>query len=785
MKRNITSLIFTAFISAVAFSGLKAQTISTVAGSMPIDGILSTTVGIYQPQCMAVDKFGNIFFTDYNNNRVRKVSTTGIITTIAGTGVGTLGDNGDGGLATAAKIYGPEGIIVDTAGNVYFSDNSMVIRKINTSGIISTIAGNGTSGFSGDGGPATAASLSYPEDLAIDKNGNIYFSDDNNARIRKINTSGIISTIAGNGTQGYGGDGGPATAAELNYAWGVAVDTIGNVYIGDSYNYRIRKVNTSGIITTIAGNGIAGFSGDGGIDTSAQIGSWCGVRAAKNGDIYISDMQNNRIRVINQLGIINTIVGNGTAGYSGDGGSAAAAEINAPYIAVTNDSGNMYILDGNNIRVRKVRHTDSVITTVVGNGSYGYSGDGVAATSSELGQPISVVVDDSGSIYIADMRNNRIRKVNNSGVISTIAGNGIGGYTGDGGLATAAEINAPFYIRLDHAGNIYFTDEGNNCIRKINTLGIISTITGNGTGAYSGDGGPATAAEVNQPNAVIVDNIGNIYIADASNARIRKIDTSGIIKTIAGNGTAGFSGDGGPATAAEFNNPYGLVLDNAGNLYVADQNNLRIRKIDASGVIHTIAGNGTAGFSGDGGPATAAELNYPSDIVMDAGGNLLIYDNYNYVIRKVSTTGIITTFAGNDSAGFYGDGGAATAAEIWCGGGAGIELDNSGNLYIADVNNNRIRRVTAPLSIQSITPSSDMFHIYPNPTTGDFTVSVNGSSNEETVSLMDITGKILESTVTVNNTTTFHTIGLPTGIYLVSVTIDGKSYTQKLVKTAN
>ena len=345
--------------------------------------------------------------------------------------------------------------------------------------------------------------------------------------------------------------------------------------------------------------------------------------------------------------IITTIAGNGVAGYSGDGGAATAAKLDYPSGVAVDNSGNVYIADLEYAVIRKV-NTSGIISTIAGSGTAGYSGDGGPATAAELNEPTDVAVDDSGNIYIADFNNNVIRKVNISGVISTIAGNGIGGYSGDGGAAIAAEFLLPVSVAVDHSGNVYVADEDNNVIRKVNALGIISTVAGNHVQGYSGDGGAATAAELSWPSGVAVDDNGNVYIADGGNGRIRKVNISGIISTIAGNGTGGFSGDGGAATAAELNGPCGVAVDRRGNVYIEDGLNERIRKVNDSGIISTIAGNGTAGYSGDDGVAMAAELNVPADVAVDDSGNVYIVDQFNNRVRMVSDgiLGVATMCAG-------------------------------------------------------------------------------------------------------------------------------------------
>ena len=345
--------------------------------------------------------------------------------------------------------------------------------------------------------------------------------------------SGNIGNFAGNSIFGFSGDGGPAKCAEINGPLGVAVDFLGNVYITGNYEHRIRKVNTSGIISTIAGNGTAGYSGDGGAATNAEINSPAGITVDGNGNIYFADVANNRVRKINiSTGIITNIAGNGIAGFAGDGGQATVAKLNIPR---------------------------------------------------------EVAVDASGNVYVADSYNYRIRKINvSTGIISTVAGNGNGGYTGDGGQATAAKLgkgafnDGPEGVAVDVSGNFYIADTYNNVIRIVNSSGIISTFAGNGTGGYSGDGGPATASEMGSvsepgPTGITIDASGNAYIADYANSVIRKVDTSGTISTFAGS-TIGFSGDGGPATNAKFWYEYGgIAIDKSGNVYIADFYNSRVR----------------------------------------------------------------------------------------------------------------------------------------------------------------------------------------------------------------
>ena len=334
------------------------------------------------------------------------------------------------------------------------------------------------------------------------------------------------------------------------------------------------------------------------------------------------------------------------------------------------------------------------ISTAAGTGTYGYSGDGGPATSAEEAEPSDVIFDTAGNAYIAEWANSRIREISAStGYINTVAGDGTPGYSGDGGAATSAEIYNPGGLAMDSSGNIYIADTNNYRIRKVTaSTEIITTVAGNGTSGYSGDGGAATSAELSYPEKVAVDGSGNIYIADYYNERIRKVTAStGIITTVAGNGTAGYSGDGGPATSAELSSPAGVALDSSGNIYIADLSNSRIRKVTVStGIITTVAGNGTSGYSGDGGPATSAELFFPFSVETDSGNNLYIADFDNCRIRLVTVaSGTISTAAGDGTCGYGGDGGTAIGAEL--NSPTGVRMSVGGNLYIPDTYNNRTR----------------------------------------------------------------------------------------------
>jgi uncharacterized protein (TIGR03437 family) len=414
------------------------------------------------------------------------------------------------------------------------------------------------------------------------------------------------------------------------------------------------------------------------------------------------------------------------------------------------------------IASRLFAQTAGTINTIAGTGGALFSGDGAAATLAGLNVAVDVSADRIGNLYIADQFNNRIRRIAANGTITTVAGTGVAGYSGDGGPAVNAQIDTPTGVFADTAGNIYIAEPGNQRIRKVDPTGTITTIAGNGSKGFSGDGGPAIAASLYNAVRVAVDPAGNVVIADQSNHRIRRITPDGIISTIAGNGagtpaTGAFSGDGGQATSASLNNPTAIAITPAGIIYVADQFNQRIRRIATDGTITTIAGNGAAGFSGDGGPAAAASLNYPGGLTLDASGNIYFNDDLNFRTRRIAAgDGSISTVAGNGLQGFSGDNGPATSASL--NGNFGAAVDAAGNLYIADSTNNRIREVYGAAA-----PG-------PNPavTSGGVVPIYSSSTTIQPGSWISIFGNNLAPAIATWNS------DFPTTLGDISVTIDGK-----------
>lgn len=494
-------LFFTTFCTMVG----AVDIITTMAGNGKVsssgEGLATTsTEQSLFSQRVALDSQGNLYIADGFHTRILKVDTTGIITTVT-------------------PEPWPRMVAIDCHGNLFIAD-AFGISKMDTVNFTITRA----NGY----------------EFTTDSNGNSYITDPDNQPLCKADTSNIIATMTSNGTSSYSGDGGVATNAQLNYPSGVAIDSHGNLYIADSANHRVRKVDTAGIMTTVAGNGTERYSDGGEAATNTPLNYPNGVAIDHSGNLYIIDSYN----------------------------------------ITDNITDNLYVVLSS--RVRKV-DTLGIISTL-GDWGWGWG------WSWEEFQSYGIAIDSGGSLYITDSVGQNIDKVETTGRLNTVVGEsynrsprypGFGeeGYRGDSGVATSAQLNDPNGVAIDNFGNLYIADTYNHRIRKVDTAGIITTVAGNGTMGYSGDGAAATHARLNRPTSVAIDNIGNLYIADTENHRIRKVYPSGIITTVAGNGTAGYSGDGGEATNAQLNNPTGVTLDSYGNLYIADRNNHRIRKV--------------------------------------------------------------------------------------------------------------------------------------------------------------------------------------------------------------
>ncbi len=624
----------------------------------------------------------------------------GAITTVAG---GTT-FAGEGAAATTGSVALPFAVSLDASGNLYIADtfNNRVRRVDALTGIMTSVAGTGNLGWGGDGGLATAAELAGPNSVAVDSYGNLFIADTLGNRIRRVDAkTGIITTVAGDkdGYFGFKGDDGPATSALLETPKGVSIDGSGNIFIADTYNNRIRRVDAkTGIITTVAGNGQQTYSGDGGPATSAALSRPLEVAVDSVGNIFIGDTDNNRVRKVEAAtNIISTFAGTGQDAFGGDGGQARLAGVSSPSQVSFDTAGNTYLADAGNQRIRRIDKS-GVIATVAGNGKAEYSGDGGQAISAGLADPSGVAVDGFGQIFIADTANYRIRRVDAAGTIQTIAGNGHTSFLGDGGPGWGASLLEPYGLATDSSGSVYIADMNNIRIRKVDAqTGTITTAVGSDVLGYHGDGGPATQAGLSFPYGVAVDSAGNIFVADTLGNRIRRVDAATkIVTTYAGSGKAEDPVDNVQATQSSLLSPYGVGFDTSGNLLIADTGNNRIRRVDRqSGVISTIAGTGSAGYGGDSGPAVSAKLSQPVS-VMGSPLGIFVADFANNRVRWIYND-TIYTIAGDGQAIFWGEGLPAPLASI--AGPIGLALDKSLNLYISGVFNRVVRVSIADLSL--------------------------------------------------------------------------------------
>ena len=650
---------------------------------------------------IAVDRKGNIYIARRDNNIISRIDTKGNMTQFAGTG--ESGYDGDGGKATDAKLKLPAGLTFDKRGNLYIADrNNHCVRKVDTRGIITTVAGNGKAGFSGDGGKATEAMLKHPSGIAVDDKGNIFISDRSNDRIRVVNSKGIISTYAGNGIDGAKGDSGPATKAQLSKPFGLALDKKGNLFIADRKSNRVRMVTPQGILHTVAGDGGFFFSGDNGPAYRASVAGPTGVVVDKNGILYIADRNNNRIRSVDTQGMIRTVAGTGTQDYNGDSELARDSNLHLPFGVALDPDGNLLVIDRSHYRIRKIDPRRGSIKTVAGNGLKMFKGDGGPATGATLSFPQGLTVDKNDNLLISDKGHYRIRRISPDGVIQTIAGNGVRGNIGDGQPAMKASIYGAAILKLNTKGEMFIVSPSGftSLIRKIDESNTMRRVLGTSDEDYlesiarskhKGRVQTGELAIITTFSDIAFDQKGNMFISDRLNHQIRKVSASGKLTTIAGTGESAYYGDGGPASEAAFRDPSSIATDKEGNLYIADGANNMIRKIDTKGIVTTIAGNGNHENSGDGGPALEAGIRNMDYLAVSPSGELHIVGMNSYIVRKITKDGKIVRVAGTGYQGYYGDDGPATKAMFKSP--AAIAFDSKGNLYISDMGNNLIRKV--------------------------------------------------------------------------------------------
>lgn len=612
----------------------------------------TSKVSLVAPQGIAVDNRGALYIADAGQHRLLRVDG-GVFTVIAGTG--ERGYSGDGGLAVNAMLDAPSAIAVDGVGNLYVA-SGLRVRRIDSTGTITAFAGTGEIGVplpAGETEPATAARLGGPPGLAVDGLGNVYLTDPLNHVVRRVSVAtGLISTVAGTGTQGNAGEDVLALAGQLDTPVAIAISAAGEMYI--TCYAAIRHVTPGGQLSTFAGTGTPGASGDGGAATAAAFDEPRGLAVGADGSVYIADINNSRVRRVSPQGIITTFAGNGSAGFGGDGGAPTAAQLRVPIHVAASADGAVFISDAGNRRIRKV--AANTITTELG---YVDRPDKFGTLVNGL---LGVAIDSQGRIHVADATTCRVLRLEPDGTLITVAG------TGECRASTDAEraFADVYRIAFDPNGNLIIVESSGHRIRRVSATGDVTTIAGTGVPGLSGDAGPAIDAQLFLPRDVVFDSAGNMYVVEL-NHRVRKVTPGGTITTFAGT-TDGFSGDGiaNGASAAQLSLPGALAIDAQGNLYVSDTNNNRVRKVTPGGTITTFAGNGsTAGPIVEGALAVNAPIAAPDAIAFDSQGRLVIASAYKLVYR-VALDGTIRTIAGLDQPGtdLDGDGGPAASAVV-------------------------------------------------------------------------------------------------------------------------
>ncbi|MBI4854470.1 MAG: hypothetical protein HY819_21945 [Acidobacteria bacterium] len=637
--------------------------------------------------------------------------TSGDIATVIG------GDRafGDGELAVQASLNSPSMAIFDKAGNILVADTSNHrIRKIDlTSGKITTIAGNGKPGFTGDAEPAITAGLNFPTGIALDQRGALFITDSGNNRIRRVDPdSSVITTVAGNGNAGQDKDNVEAIETTLTNPFSLTIDKSGNLYTLQLESFRIRRIDASSKMISTIGSGRPGISRDGENAITANLIP-VAIAISNQDNLLIVETNampqidniliSNRIRQVDsQTGLLSTLAGNGCNPFRmlnctyNEGEIAAKTSLIFPLSVTTDKDGNLFISDDN--KIKRVDVLTGAITTIAGSGIKtltANNGDGGLATNATI-FPTNLLVDKNNNIFIVDNAYDQVRRIDaTTSIISSLAGIGIG----DGNLANKAKLFDPKGLDFDKDGNLFIADSLHNLIRKVDSRGKITTVAGTGRRNFNGDGKLALETDLNEPLDVAIDNnTGNLFIVEPLN-RVRMLDAkTNIISTIAGKGLGGFSGDGGLASNATLSIPTAITVDAQGNLFIADTANNRIRRVDVqSGKISTIAGNGQLAFSGDEGQAINAGLASPRDLALDNKNNLIVIDDSNRIRSINLGSGIITTIAGSGKIGFKGDG--KTAKKAIFNNPRAITIDKDNNIFIADSLNNRIRKIDANTGI--------------------------------------------------------------------------------------
>ena len=661
-------------------NNLQTPWVYTTAGSgIPtFQNGTGTGASFNAPGGIVAWKYGMYFVADKNNHMIRKIFSDGTVIVLAGSG----SPGSANGTGTAASFRYPTAVAADDAGNVFVADSgNHQIRKITTDGVVTTIGGS-RQGYTEEG-PATAALFNGPNGIAVDRSGVVYISDAGNFRVRKITTDGFVHLLAGSGSQSFGDN--PGDLASFDQMSGIALDTNRNVYVADAGNHRIRMITPTGNVSTLAGQDNAG-NADGGPGV-ASFTYPAGLSVDPSGTVYVTEQAFHRVRKIAPDGTVSALAGNGIASWLD--GAAAGAEFKMPAGVACDRSGLLYIADQGNNRIRVLGTKQTNVSTLAGNGNiFAPFSDGTG-TAATFTMPAAVAMDAAGNTYVADYGNNRIRKITPAGVVTTLAGDGVAGFAdGTGG---AARFNGPQGIAIDNTGTLYVSDTYNERIRKVTLAGVVTTLAGSATAGFAD--GPDITAKFYTPQGIAVDAAGNVFVADIGNQRIRKITPAGVVSTYAGNGTGGMVE--GPADQAKFYNPAAVAVDASGNVYVADASNNRIRKISPARIVSTLAGDGNATAF----PFQGTVFQSPTGVAVDAYGTVYVADSYNDMIRKVTPGGGVGTVAGNghNLALFYRDGlgyPATSQNMALLNHPTGIAIDASGStLIIADQLNYRIRKI--------------------------------------------------------------------------------------------